>query len=130
MQEEMQRQLQKDIESGKIYGLRLIRVDNDVVHNNCYADMFDEIREITRSDSKRFFLKTRRKEPHYLGYNGVDYRIPDYSIPSFEYTGCEAYYQAFSYYDGKILRAVHEFPAAVNPEDQISVTEYEVIMGY
>ena len=130
MQKEMQVDLKKDVESGKIFGLRLIKTDNEVIEHDCYAEMFETVREIVGFDDRRFYLKTRMRDPHYLGYNGVEYTIPDFAVSSFKYSDCEAYYETFNYYDGNILRSVNEFPAAVNEEDKVSVTEYEVIWGY
>lgn len=131
MQEEMQRDLKKDIQSGKIAALRLVKTKNAVIRDNLYAQMYFADREVCGFDNEKFYLKTKKMEPHYHtgAYDGKNYRKPDYSI-SDGYCECEAYYAAFSYYDGDILRSVVEIPAAVKDEDRINITEYEVLRSY
>lgn len=132
MQKEMQEELKKDILSGKIYGLKLIKTPIEAIRNNRYSLMFGEIREIVNANETCFYLKTRVMEPHYLKgtSNGVDYSISDFSIPTQNYVNCEGYYSAFENYDGHILQAISEVPNAVNEKDIAQITEYEVIRGY
>lgn len=131
MQEEMQRDLKKDIQSGKIAALCLVRTNNAVIRDNTYAQMYFVDREVCGFDDEKFYLKTKKMEPHYHtdAYDGKNYRKPDYATPD-GYFECEAYYAAFNYYDGDILRSVVEIPAAVKDEDRISITEYEVLRSY
>ena len=83
-------------------------------------------------DDKCFFLKTKLRDPYYLKneYNGKDYCMPKHSRPLEKYSDIEGYYTAFNYYDGDILRSTEEFPAAVDPKDAVSITEYEVLWCY
>ena len=132
VQEEMQNDFKKDLKEGKIFGLRLVKTDNEVIKRNVYAEVFDTILEITRFDENKFYTLIRRREPHYIigSYNGRDYQIPDYSIPTFDYEETEGYFSAFNYYDGNVLRATVDIPAAVDPKDSLKITEYEVIRSY
>lgn len=132
MRKEMQEELKKDVESGMIWGLRLVKTPVEAIKNNTCAMMFEESRPISGFDEKCFYLATRYKDRHYLPgtYDGKNYVLPDYSIPTDFYTEAEAYYSAFDYYDGNILRSTTEITAAVDPKDIIQITEYEVIRSY
>lgn len=132
MPKDMIKDLKSDIKNGKIWGLKLVKTTTEVIQNNCYAQLYLEPREIVSFDDNCFYLKTRINQPHYLSgtYNPVDYYSPDYSIPDDIYTNAEAYYNAFSYYDGHYLKSIQEIPNAVNANDQIQITEYEVIRSY
>lgn len=121
--------LKKDIQSGKVKKLKLIEVHNDVIRDNSYAEMLNVVREITRFDDEKFYLKTKRKptQGRYELVNGayertavVNGRYRD------DWTECEAYYSVFSY-DGKRLVKEDKFPAAVNVCDRLQRTVYEVI---
>lgn len=131
MEEEMQRDLKKDIQSGRIAGLNLVKVKNEVIMDNSYAQMYFVDREVCGFDDEKVYLKTRKMEPHYHtnAYDGKNYIKPDYATPD-GYFECEAYYSAFNYYDGDILRSTVEIPSAVGEEDRISITEYEVLRSY
>lgn len=132
MKKEIQEQLKYDIAKGKIWGLRLVKTPIEAIKTNCYGLIFEESREIVGFDEEKFYLKTRYREPTYLPgtFDGKNYAVPDYSLPTDIYSDVEAYYSAFNYYDGDILRAVCKIPAAVNPKDSIKITEYEVIRSY
>ena len=130
MQEEMIESLKKDIQEGKIWGLRLIKTPVEVIQDNSYAMMFNVVREITGFDDDKFFLKTKRNVPAYYEYKNYDYQKPGGHVSSERYFDCEAYYQAFSYYDGDILRSILNIPAAVDEKDAIQIAEYEVLKSY
>lgn len=132
MQEEMQNDFKKDLKEGKIFGLRLVETQNEVIRRNVYADIFGTIREIVGYDDKKFYLRTRRSTPYYLKetYNGSDYVLPDFSLPEDEYYDAEGYFEVFNYYDGNRLKSSQEFSAMVNQKDIINITEYEVIRSY
>lgn len=132
MIKEMIEQFISDLEKGKIFGLQLIRSENDAVKRNCYADIYQTVREIVGFDNEKFYLRTRLSDPYYLqgSTNGSDYCLPDYSIPSDEWYNAEAYFSAFDYYDGNTLRSIQKFPAAVIEKDSVVVTEYKVIRSY
>lgn len=132
MPKEVQDELKLDIKNGKIWGLKLIKTPIHTVERNVYAQIFDCPREIVGFDDNCFYLKTRRCEPHYLEgtYNPVSYYESDFSIPDDIYEECEAYYQAFNYYDGNILKSITEIGNPVNETDRIQETVYEVIRSY
>ena len=110
MEKKMQDELMQDIQEGKIFGLRLIEHPIAIIQNNVDAEMFGIVREIIDCDKEKFFLKTK-------------------SIAG-QYFDCEAYYAAFNYYDGDILRKIEEFPNVVDEKDSVKVTEYEVLRSY
>ena len=122
--------LKKDIQEGKIWGLRLIKTPTEVIRDNSYAMMFNIVREISGFDEKKFFLKTKRNVPSYFDYKNYEYQKPDGYVTTDNYCECEAYYGAFNYYDGNILRSTQYFPSCINEEDQVQVTEYEVLHIY
>lgn len=130
MQKEMREQLMQDIQSGKIWGLKLVKTHVEAIRSNAYADVYLIPREIVKWDNEKFYVKTRRNIPEYKNYNGIDYVEPSCKEKTEEFELCEGYYNAFDYYDGNILRGIDEIPMAVNPEDQIQITEYEVIWSY
>ena len=109
--EGMLEQLKIDINEGKIWGLRLVKSPVAVIEDNKYADMFGIVREIVNPTDDGFSLKTKRND--ICGW-----------------CECEAYYSAFSYYDGDILRAVDNYSAVVDEKDAIQITEYEVLWSY
>lgn len=109
--EDMLEQLKADAESGKIWGLRLVKSPVAVIEDNVYADMFGVVREIVKVTKDGFSLRTKRND-----ISGE--------------CDCEAYYGAFSYYDGDILRAVDHYSSVVNEKDGVQVTEYEVLWSY
>lgn len=84
--------LKQDIESGKVTKLMLIETDADIIKNNRDGMMYKVIRDIIRHDNNSFTLKTERCINH---------------MPSGSYCDCEAYYTAFNFYDGKILKSNH-----------------------
>lgn len=125
----MKHDLKKDIQSGKVKKLKLIEVHNDVIRDNSYAEMFNVVREITRFDDEKFFLRTKRKptQGRYELVNGAYERTAVVKAREKEdWTECEAYYSVFSY-DGKRLVKEDHFPAAVNVCDRLQRTVYEVI---
>lgn len=128
---EMQNEFKKDLQDGKIFGLRLVKTPSEVFENNVYGKMFIQTREITGFDEEKFFLKTKRMTPCFYpgSYDGLNYKMPDYGKPN-GYVECEAYFNAFDYYDGDILRSTTEISAAVDKKDCIQVTEYQVIRSY
>ena len=130
MQKEMREQLMQDIQSGKIWGLRLVKTHVDAIRTNAYADIYLIPREIVKWDDKKFYVKTRRNLPYYSNYNGIDYVTPHCKEKTDEYVLSEGYFDAFEYYDGNILRGIDYIPAAVNPDDQVQITEYEVLWCY
>ena len=73
-----------DITAGKVTALKLIHTDIEVIRNNKYGLMFGVYRDINKVSDDYFTLKTWAKG-----------KIVD----------CEAYYSAFDYYDGKILKS-------------------------
>lgn len=107
---EMQDQLRSDVENGIIAGLRLIKTDNEVIKSNRDADIYKVFRPIVASDENCFYVETKTAKGDYLDL--------------------EAYYGAFDYYDGDILRAVTQIPSAVYKEDMILTDEWEVIRSY
>ena len=132
MAKEIQDELKRDIQDGKIWGLKLVSTSVDVLKRDQYALIFGEPREIVGFDNECFYLRTRYSESHYLpgSYDGKNYVVADYSIPTQTYFNAEAYYKAFNYYDGNILRSTTEIKNAVNPKDIIQITEYQVIRSY
>lgn len=130
MQKEMQEQLMQDIQNHKIWGVRLIKTPIEAIRSNAYADAFMVPREIIDYDEEKFYVKTRRNIPYRSHYNGIDYVSPHCKEKTDQYEACEGYYSAFDYYDGNILRGIDYIPAAVNPEDQVQITEYEVLWCY
>ena len=129
---EMIQELKDDIENGKLYGLKLVKTSNEVIKRNLYGEMYEVIREIVGFDNEKFYLRTKLREPRFItgSCNGTEYCIPDYSISSNRYCDCEAYYNAFNFYDGNILRCVLNFPDAINKKDSVIVDEYQVIRSY
>lgn len=99
--------LKQDIMTGKIRSLTMVSTNIDTIRHNCYAMMFNVSREISRCDDDRFYLLTERCTPSYSNYNGTDYRMPDGSAATGNFVDCEAYYTAFDYYDGKVLKSGH-----------------------
>lgn len=127
MQKEIIEQFKHDIQNGTVKALKLIKEPTEVIRNNCYALIFDTIRPIVKFDDKRFYLRTQLMNAGYSSYNGIDYMIPDRCEPTGKYEDLEAYYDAFDYYDGEILRKTEVFSSVNNQEtDQIHVTEYRV----
>ena len=122
--------LKKDIQEGKIWGLRLIKTPVEVIRDNSYAMLFNMVREISGFDDEKFFLRTKQNNPVYYDYKNYDYQKPNGYVSGDEYCECEAYYRAFNYYDGNILRASEYFSSCINEEDQNQVTEYEVLHIY
>lgn len=119
--------LKEDIQSGVIKSLRLVKVHNEAIRNNCYALIFDIVRPISFVDDKKFYLKTQKVRYGYTNYDGINYRLPDRYEPTNEFADCVAYYDAFDYYDGKILRKTESFSAVVDQKDAVQITEYEVL---
>lgn len=72
-----------DIQSGNIKALALLGCVNEVIQNNTYAQMFNEIRNIKNVYEDYFTLETY--------YND--------GTP----TECEAYYNAFTKYTGNTV---------------------------
>lgn len=130
MQKEMRDQLAKDIQEGKIWGLRLTKTHVDAIRNNAYADIYLIPRKIVKADDEKFYVETRINHPYYSQYNGIDYVTPHCLEKTEQYELCEGYYDAFDYYDGNYLRGTDYIPAAVNEEDQVQITEYEVLWCY
>ncbi len=114
MQNEMIESLKKDIREGKIWGLKLVKHPCEVIRNNTHGDIFNIVREIVDADDQCFYLRTNCRHADGKAY------LYD----------CEAYYEAFSYYDGDILRSILNIPAAVDEKDAIQITEYEVLRSY
>ena len=83
-------QLKKDIESGRVKELMLIKTDFDVIKSNRDAMIYKVPRKIVSHNKYTFSLETERCK---------------YGKPLDEYCLCEAYYTAFNYYDGKILKS-------------------------
>lgn len=100
LMKEMQEELMQDIQEGKIYALRCTKLNIDP-HSYVYPLIFDVVRKITGFDENCFYVE-----------------------------GCEAYYGAFSYYDGNILKSTTEIPMAVDPEKSVLTDEFEVIRSY
>lgn len=130
MQKEMREQFMQDIQSGKIWGLKLVKTQVEAIRSNAYADVYLIPREIVKWDNEKFYVKTRRNIPEYKNYNGIDYVVPHCKEKTEQFELCESYYNAFDYYDGNILRGIDEIPMAVNPEDSVQITEYEIIWSY
>ena len=76
MQKEMRDQLAKDIQEGKIWGLRLTKTHVDAIRNNAYADIYLIPRKIVKADDEKFYVETRINRPYYSQYNGIDYVTP------------------------------------------------------
>ena len=128
--DEMKEQLINDIKEGKIWGLRLIKTPTEVIRDNSYAMMFNIVREISGFDEEKFFLRTKRNVPCYIDYKNYEYQKPNGYVSTDECYEAEAYFQAFEYYDGDILRSTQYFPSCINKEDQVQIIEYEVLRSY
>ena len=124
MEEEMNHDFKKDIQNGKIWGLKLIRSPIAVIEDNHYADIFNVAREIVGCDEEKFYLRTRRNKPKYIDYKNYEYQAPIGSNPTDNWVDYEGYFGAFDFYDGNILRA------SVKDDDIPICTEYEVIHAY
>lgn len=77
-------QLKNDVISGRINYLKLIDTDIEVIKDNKYAMMFGVYREVMNRNDNWFSLKTYA--------HGIILEA-------------EAYYTAFDYYDGTILKS-------------------------
>jgi hypothetical protein len=107
MEEEMIEELKKDIQSKRIKGLKLIKTPVEVIRNNVHAEIYKAPRRVVMPGKNLFYLETRCADGSFYC--------------------AEAWYDAFDYYDGKILRNTQKFDKCVYPEDEIKVTEYEVL---
>lgn len=88
----MKRNLKEDIRSGKITKLMLVSTDIDVIRENRDAMIYNVPREISNVYDDHFTLKTERCKDH---------------MPTGIYEDLEAYYTAFSNYDGNILTSFY-----------------------
>lgn len=84
--------LKEDIRTGAIHFMCLVDTDTDVIRTNRDAMMFNVWRSVATITDDYFTLKTQ---------SCVD------GVPSGVWGECEGYYQAFVYYDGKILKSAH-----------------------
>lgn len=130
MEKEMIDQLKTDIQTHKLMGLKLMKTGIDVTKHNVYADIFDKYLPITGFDEEKFYLEARLNIPVQKDYDGRNYKEPIDHISTDICETLEAYYEAFNFYDGHILRSVVEIPAAVKLEDRVKVNEYLCYQGW
>lgn len=84
--------LHEDILTGKVTQFKLIATDIDVIRKNRDAMIYDTWRSVSSLTDDYFSLKTQRCKDG----EKID-----------QWENCEAYYTAFDYYDGTILKAGH-----------------------
>ena len=109
--DEMKEQLKKDIEEGKVWGLKMIKCPTEVIRSNRDAQIFGVVNEITRVDGNYFYMKIFSNITH-------------------DYVEGEGCFDAFTFYDGDILRSDRYFSICSEEKDQIQTTEYEVYHIY
>lgn len=86
------RSLKEDIMSGTISYMRLLETDISVIKANRDAMIYNTWRSVSSLTDDYFSLKTQRCKDG----EKID-----------RWENCEAYYTAFDYYDGTILKAGH-----------------------
>lgn len=111
--------------AGKITALRLIETPNEAIRSNRYALIYGVARPITRITDDQFWLDTLFCDSQAVYNDGL--LVDVVPMAKAWHMDAEAYFDAFTDYDGRYLTKIESFPNAVAVKDRTQKTVYECL---